>query len=242
MTTLTAAVNPDGASVTLTLTPTVSISEGIYRTDANGTTLVRTVAGTFPRSTALTITDWEASLIGPVTYTAGGKTASAELPSESPCFVSISRPELSLSVDMVTGYGATRPSLGTVHQGVDRPTPLVALGRLSSRSGTLTVWLADHASALELEAMIDRSGAVFFKQNENPGQDMYLVVTGTDLAPDSEEGWLLNVAYTEIDRPDTPITVWTFASLNAQYATFAAVKAAYTDFEALYLNDNSGVI
>lgn len=245
MTTLTALPNDTGTAVVLTLTPSAEIAS-ITRSDANGTADVRFPAGTFPRTTPLTYTDWESSIGSLVTYSAGGAAAALTLGSESPVLVAPLRPELSQAVEMVIDYGAARASLGTVHQVADRPDPLVALGRLATRSGSLAVWVPSHAAGRVVENMIDRSGVVFFKQRDHAGQDMYFVSTGTELKrdPESDEAWILTVAYQEITRPTSPIneTAWTFGSVSTSFASFRNVTAAYSDFEGLEINDQSAVI
>lgn len=243
MTTLTAAAALNGAAVVLTLTPTGSISS-ITRSDANGNRAVRVPSGTFPRSTPLTLTDWEAKLGSVVTYTVTGATASITLSSQLPWLVAPLRPALSQSVEMIIDYGSSRSSLGTIHQVTDRPDPLVALGRLATRSGTLTAWIPTYAAGRSLEDMIDRSGVVLYKQHEHAGMDMYFTVTGTDLVPDSEDGWNLNIGYQEITAPTSPINeaVWTFGTVATSFASFANVTSDYDDFEGLSLNDQTGVI
>jgi hypothetical protein len=244
MTTLAAVAAANGAAVVLDLVPTGTISS-ITRSDANGNRAVRVPAGTFPRSTPLTLNDWEAALGSVVTYTvAGAPAATVTLTAEEPWFIAPLRPALSRSVSMVLDYGASRPSLGTIHQVIDRPDPLVALGRLATRAGTLTAWIPDYAEGRALEDMIDRSGVVLYKQHEHAGMDMYFTVTGTDLVPDSEDGWNLNIGYQEITAPTSPINeaVWTFGTVSTSFASFANVTSSYDDFEGLSLNDQTGVI
>lgn len=244
MTTLTATPNAAGTAVLLELAPSESIA-GITRTDANGTAVVRTPAGTFPRSTPLAYTDWESSLGSLVTYAVSGAAAEVTLPALVPVLVAPLRPALSQAVEMIVDYGAARGSLGTIHQVVDRPDPLVALGRLKTRTGSLGAWIPDYASGRSLEDMIDRSGVVFYKQHQHAGMDMYFTVTGTDLTPDPEgEGWKLSIGYQEITRPTSPIneTSWTFGDVSTSYASFANVTSNYSDFEGLSINDQTGVI
>jgi hypothetical protein len=243
MTTLSASAAANGAAVTLTLTPTGTI-DSITRSDANGNAAVRVPAGTFPRSTPVTLTDWEAALGTNVTYTVTGAAASLTLPSQSPWLVAPLRPSYSQAVEMVTDYGAARASLGTVHQVVDRPDPLVALGRLATRSGSLGVWIPTHEAGRSIESMIDLSGVVLYKQHQHAGMDMYFTVTGTDLTPDQDEGWKLSIGYQEITRPTSPINAnaWTFGNVSTSFASFANVTSNYADFEGLSLNDQAGVI
>ena len=245
MTTLTATPNDESTAVVLTLEPTESIA-GIYRTDANGNYVaVRVPAGTFPRTEPLTYTDWESSLGTAVTYAVTGASATVTLITDKPVLVAPLRPAMSQAVEMLVDYGASRTGLGTVHQVVDRPDPLVSLGRLGTRSGTLGVYLPTYPAGRAVENMIDRAGVVFYKQREHAGLDMYFTTTGTDLTPDTEsESWILNVAYQEITRPVSPIneTSWTFRDLSTSYSSFRNVTSGYDDFEGLSINDQTGVI
>lgn len=242
MTTLTATT--DGAAVTLTLTPSASIT-GLTRTDANGTAPVRVPAGTFPRSAELTVTDWEASLRGTVTYRAGNASVTVALAGAAPVLVAVLRPAMSRVLDEVTDYTAARVSLGTVHQVVDRPDPLVSLGRLGMRTGTLRIWTETHGTARELENLADRSGVLMLKQAENAGQDLYFVVLGSDVEPDRDgDGWGLTLNYQEIARPTSPVSAdsWTFADVSRSFPSFRNVSSSYADFELLSLNDSRAVI
>lgn len=245
MTTLT-AVAADTASVQLILTPSASVSGGITRTDINGTAPVRLpAAAVFPRTDPLTVTDWEAALGVPVTYRAGGATATVTLTAPGPYLVPVLRPALSRAVEGVTEYRAERVSLGTVHQVSDRPDPLVALGRLSARAGVLTLWVPTHTEARAVENIIDLSGVLLLKQSENPGQDLYFVSLSTDLAPDKDaDGWTLGIRYQEIARPTSPVTetAWTFGTVSRSFPSFRNVTTGYADFEGLSLNDQTGII
>lgn len=244
MTTFTATANDTGTAAVLTLTPTETVT-AIYRNDSNGLATVRVPAGTFPRTTPLTYTDWEAPLGQRVSYAAAGIDAAVTLTSPSPVLVAPFRPALSKIVDMVVDYGAARASLGTIHQVIDRTDPLVALGRLATRAGSLAVWVPDHSAGRSVEDMIDRSGVVMFKQADHAGQDMYFVSTGTDLKRDPEsDAWILTIAYQEISRPTSPINeaAWTFGNVSTSFASFANVSSNYSDFEGLSINDQTGVI
>lgn len=244
MTTLTAKPNDAGTAVVLTLTPTESIPT-ITRIDANGSVAIRVPVGTFPRTEPLTFTDWESAIGTEVTYSTLGAGVKITLASLGPVLVAPLRPALSQAVEMVVDYGAARASLGTIHQVVDRPDPLVALGRLATRAGSLAVWVPSYAAGRAVENMIDRSGVVFYKQREHAGLDMYFVSTGTDLKRDGEsDAWILTVAYQEITRPTSPINeaVWTFGTVSTSFSSFANVTSYYNDFEGLEINDRSEIL
>lgn len=243
MTTLTVSLLEGGGAAVLDLVPWGQVT-GITRTDANGSTPLRVPAGTFPRSTPLQLVDWEAALGSPVRYTADGVSATVTLPAGNPWFVAPLRPAMSLQVEAVTSYSAARAALGTIHQVVDRPDPLVALGRLGTRAGNLTAWVPDHAAGDALADLIDRAGVVFYRQSENPGMDMYFVSTGMQLTPADPDGWQLSVSYQEISRPVSPVDTarWTFGDVSHSFASFRNVSTNYADFESLSFNDQTGVI
>lgn len=243
MTTLTVAAHNNGTAATLTLTPSVSVT-AITRTDSNGTVAIRVPAGTFPRSSPVALTDWEPALGSTVTYSVPGAVAAITLGSALPWLVAPLRPDMSQPVEMITDYAAGRISLGTIHQVVDRIDPLVALGRLAARSGSLTAWVPSYAAGRSLEDMIDRAGVLMLKQAQHAGQDMYFITTSCELVSDPEDGWTLTLAYQEITRPLSPINtaVWTFASVSHSFASFANVSSKYADFEMLSINDQNGVI
>lgn len=199
---LTASFSSGGASVALTLTPSGTV-DGITRTDANGTAPVRVPEGTFPRTAALNLTDWEAALSGPVTYRAGGVSVQTQAGTVLPCLVPVLRPSLSRTLQEVTGYTAARASMTTVHQVIDRPDPLIALGRMGLRSGSLVIWAETHAAAQAVETLADTGGVLMFKQSEHPGQDLYFVPLGSSLEPDRDgDGWEMTLSYQETSRPD----------------------------------------
>lgn len=244
MTTISLRPVVDGSAVEITLNPE-GITTQITRFDANGNATVRVPAGTFPRSTVLTYIDFEAALGSPVIYTAGNASATITLTGELPMLVAPLRPAMSHIVDMVTEYDAGRPSLGTIHQGIDRTDPLVALGRLTMRSGSLRVWVPTAGRGRMIESTIDRSGVMLYKQIDHPGLDMYFTVTGSTLAPAQEgQGWILTLNYQEIARPTSPISenVWTFGDVATSYTSFANVTASYDDFEGLSLNDDARIL
>lgn len=243
MTTITAYTNPDGASVTLTVTATGTVA-AITRSDANGNASVRVPAGLLPTAASFTVVDYEAALTGAVTYTCGD-VAIVYLPATQPWLVFPLRPSESLQLEMVTNYSAGRVSLGTLHQVPDRTDPLAALGRLTQRTGQLQILCSTYAAVRALENGLDLSGVGMLKEAEHAGLDMYFIPNGTSPEYDADtEAWTLSVDYTEIARPTSPIspTVWTFGTVATSYSSFANVTSNYEDFEMLSLNDQSGVI
>lgn len=245
MTTISAVAT--GGYVTLTITPTEEITS-IGRNDSNGATTVRVPPGTFPRTTPVTLIDWEASIRGVVNYwtnaAAGATGTTVTAFTKAPYLVTPLRPSQSLELEAVGDYSAGRTSLGTVYQVPDRPDPLAALGRLTARTGTLSIWCADHATAALREAVLDMTGVAMLKTPDQAGMDMYFITNGTDKA-ENEDGrsWTLSVDYTEVSRPTSPInsSAWTFGTVAASYGSFANLSSSYEDFEGLSLNDQTGV-
>lgn len=239
MTTLT--LTPRGPAVQLTLTPTETITS-ILRSDVNGNASVRVPAGTFPRTGPLVLEDWEASLTGIVTYTAGPAVARITMAGTDPWLITPLRPAGSVRLEQVTDYAATHQSLATLHQVVDRPDPLAALGRLTTRTGSLSILCPDYAAATARKDALDRAGIVLLKTPDRPGMDMYFIPTQASYRPAADR-WMLEVAYTEVARPASPISaaVWTFGTVSASYPSFANISSGYDDFEGLSLNDRTGI-
>ena len=242
MTTLTAPAT--GGYITLELVPSGTIT-AITRTDANGSTTLRVPPGTFPRTSPVTLVDWEAAVRGTVNYyTNDDATASAVPFTTSPYLVAPLRPSQSLELELVTDYSAGRASLATVYQVPDRPDPLVALGRLALRTGTLDIWCPDHATAALRESVLDMTGVAMLKAPDVSGLDMYFIANGTDKRQNDEgPSWTLTVDYTEVSRPagDINAAAWTFGTVAASYSSFSTLSSSYEDFEGLSLNDQTGV-
>lgn len=196
----------------------------------------------------LIITDYEASH-GPNTYNvyaADGtfETTTVNLVLDKPWLMVPIAPTYSETAERVMNYTAGRESFSTVHRIIGRPDPLVALGRLGTRQGTLEFWTESISDAERLVRVFDRGEAVLLKQTE-PGLDMYFTVSDLDVAPYSVEGqdttrYRLSVSYTEVVRPFGNLAGalgWTFDALATDYASFNAVTAAFKTFDDLTLGD-----
>ena len=242
---LTATPDPANGRILVTLDPEGVSVDGLTRQDANGTTAVRVPAGTFPRTGVLDLADYEAALRGDVLYSAGS-TSSGLVTLDgtvSPWLVAPLRPELSVRLETVLDYAAERASLTVEHRVPDRPDPLLALGRLGARTGSLAIWCADHATARAREDVIDRAGVLFLKAPQPGAFDLYFSPRRTAIAADGRR-FILTVEYQETIRPVSPITSgsWTFADLAASYGSFSALTSSYDDFEGLRVNDQTGVL
>jgi hypothetical protein len=239
MTTITATVAPDGAGTSLTITPNESITS-IARIDATGTYEVRTPAGYLPWSAgARTLVDYEAPLTGPVTYRAGNAAVTVAAPAAPvPWLINPQDPSKSVALVQVTEYGAGRVSQTIVHEVPGRRQPLLNLGELAGRTGTLGLWCETATDGRRLEAALD--GTVLLLKAPTAGMDMFFTALATQLDPD-EDNWMLSVDYQEADRPAGLAPAWTFAGLRDGFASFAAVRTGFEDFAGVADNDRAGV-
>ncbi|MCZ9883721.1 hypothetical protein [Arthrobacter sp. B2a2-09] len=249
MTTLTAVPDPSTGSIQLSITQTNSVTK-ITRSDANGIAEVRVAAGQLPSaSTGTTIvTDYEAAsgvcnYTVTTTNTSDIATASTTLTLAKPWLMVPIAPNYSSTVETVTNYGAGRSSNSTVHQIIGRADPLVVLGKLGTRTGTLEIWTDSIASANALARVFDRGEIVMLKQGDNAGMDMYFTADDLDISPYSVAGagltrYKFTVRYREVVRPYGNLAGalgWTFDALASRYSTFDQILADYATFDALTL-------
>lgn len=149
-------------------------------------------------------------------------------------------PGLAFDPELVTGYEARREASSTVHQVVGRSDPVVVLGPTRLRSGRLDVWCRTHADALECAHVLAQARMLMFRQADHPGLDMYFLATTVDTTPleSTAAGWFWQTSceFLELRNPSMPLlgaAGWTFDDVAATYPTFAAVRAAFPDFDAL---------
>lgn len=241
--TLSATAQPSTASVLLEVSATGTVTE-IMRADANGTAPVRVLAGQLPDTGTIIATDYEAALTGLITYTVtdGTTTAtdSATLDLGVPWLFVPVVPNYSAQVEMVTGYTAERASTSSVHVVINRPDPVVTVGRLGYRRGTLSVWCADYAAVREVLSVYERGQVVMLRQPTFPGLDLYHVATGVTAEPYPDETatrrWTVSVEFVEVARPTAPLAGslgWSFADVTSGWSTFAALVSEFEDFDAL---------
>lgn len=220
----------------------------LRRSDIAGRRPVRTLPGMLPAASEIVLRDFEAALMGYVSYTAttaDGRswTVGVEQPPQvvpaTWLFAPFS-PQNSRRVDMVTGYQAGRSSRSMVHEVIGRPDPLATLGSLGLRRGMLELWAADYPTALQLVDVHDLGEVVMLRQDRHPGMDMYYVHAGgdIDISPHQLRGgaprWRVAVPFVEVAYPagDRMGSLgWTFDS----YATaqFDTLTADYPTFNAL---------
>ncbi|TDE91589.1 hypothetical protein EXU48_15705 [Occultella glacieicola] len=240
----TATPDPANGNILLDITPgTSSTVDAITRTDANGTHPVRLLPNQLPTPSQLIVRDYEAALTGPVTYTltgAGGSQVTTSLGSDHPWLFVPVYPQFSAAVESVTGYTSDRATQTTVHQVIGRPDPLVTIGRLQTRAGTLEIWCASHADALTVQNVYSLGHAVMLRQVEHAGLDMYHFARAVTVDPFAPQGartrWRVAVDYVEVNRPTADLAGslgWNYSELAAAHTSYFEVAFTYADYNAL---------
>jgi hypothetical protein len=248
MTTLTATPDTATGSIQLSITQTNSVTK-ILRSDSNGIAEVRAASGQIPSAATGTtvISDYEAAN-GVCNYTVTTTdasdiaTASATLTVAKPWLMVPIAPNYSETVETVTNYSAGRSSRSTVHQIIGRADPLIVLGKLGTRTGTLEIWTESIVSANKLARVFDRGEVVMLKQPVS-GMDMYFTADDLEISPFNVEGpdltrYKFTVRYTEVVRPYGNLAGalgWTFNALASRYSTFDQILSDYATFDALTL-------
>lgn len=214
----------------------------ILRVDANGARPVRLREGQEPIAGTMTITDYEAALVGPIRYdltdSAGGiVTVSTTLEElvELPQLVVARLPQYRAAVQYVTGYTAARESTATVHDVIARTDPVVSLGVLRMRRGALTCWVPDYAGVAALESLAGLGQILHLRQPSHAGMDMYFAPGRT--SPEYVDGrWLVSIDYVELAPPSGPLlgdVGWTYDDVATGYATYAQLRDAFPTYAAL---------
>lgn len=237
MTAFTATPDPANGTMKLEIVKTDTITT-LTRSDVNGTRPVRTTAGTLPSAGAGTIgiTDHEPALTGDIVYTldgAGVRTRFA--PGGRPRFTLPFHPEITLAVDAVMTFTASREPAGTEHEIIGRPDPIIITAPMRSRRGSLEVVFDEYEQALELEGLLALGKTVMYRQSENFGQDLYFNPKSVSLA--SEDGiWKVTAGFTQLRPPAGTRAAygWTFGALAAlPGATFNSLPGDYESFDTL---------
>lgn len=246
MTALTLTPQPGTASVLVQITGAPAGAVVITRTDANGTGPVRLLAGQVPIAGALTVTDYEPALTGVLSYdvvdaalatTTGTTTLDGLVTSNQVAGVQL--PALAFEPELITGYDSARESSSAVLRVLNRADPVVVLGPTRTREGTLEAWCRDYADALDYSTVLSQARVLLLRQVTHPGMDMYFLALSAQVTPlaTTREGWRWQVSsrYVELRNPSSPLlgaAGWTFEDVAA-YASFAAVRAEFDDFDAL---------
>lgn len=248
--TTTATADLETGKITLRITGAGKVTS-ITRADDNGTRPVRLAAGALPTAGAVTVVDHEPALSGMIQYRVtrdnGLESAWATLARPGlalyPRFILPANPMYAVTVETVTDYSAGRTSSATTHEIIGRPDPVMSLGQLRPRTGTLEVFTRTYQEARNLESLFERGQVALYRQAENPGQDMYLV--GTQLATKPAEdavAWLTTITYQELLFPVGPILTrpdWTFEALAAEYPSFEDVAVKFASFHQLTIGEES---
>lgn len=247
MTAVTLTPNGATASVTVAVTGAPAGNVTLTRVDANGPAPVRRPAGLVPIAGAMTITDYEPSLLGTVRYdvvdSANVTTSSSTtlgLAGTGPRVTNVQLPSLAATPDYVSGYNANRDSGTVVHWVEGRADPVVILRPMRTRQGQLSLHAEDYAHAQAMLAVLAAGQLLQLRQADHPGLDMYFAVRSSSLEPLQllTTGWMWTVRteYTEVKSPTVPLlgaAGWTFAAATAAYPTFSAMRSTYARFADL---------
>lgn len=179
-------------------------------------------------------------------FTTGGAfdTGSATLELDKPWLMVPIAPNYSEQVEVITNYSANRQTHSTTHVIINRPDPLVTMGRLSTRSGTLEFWAANLEEVNRIARVFDRGEAILLKQTVS-GLDMYFSADQVSADPFSVEGpehtkYRISVQYTEVIRPYGNLAGaigWTYDALSTAYTSYSAVNAAFASYDDLTIQD-----
>lgn len=212
----------------------------LTRTDVNGTAQVRLLEGQEITDGSLITEDYEAALTGPITYSlvyANGQRASAStaLDVEGTFLAPSVLPQFGVSDLFITGYDASRETNSTAHAVIGREDPVVRIGAVRSRRGTLTIWASDYAAMRSVLDVYRRGEVVLLRQAEHAGLDLFHVALSVREGAYDErfKRWRLDVDFTEVRSPDGPLlgsVGWTWDDVAANFATWDDV----TDFFATW--------
>lgn len=219
---------------------------GLVRSDANGAASVRLLEGQGIDSGALVVVDYEAALIGPVVYTftdtAGNvTTASTTLEGLGRSYVTVPvLPGYSVPVELVTEYRDAATAQATVHRIIGRRDPVVTLGPVHLREGTVQFYADDYAAAAAIRDAYDRGVVVMLRQPDYAGLDLYHTSTrvAVEVAsePTTPRRWLVTVDFIGTARPAGPLLGtlgWSFDDVTATYPDFDTVRASFATFADL---------
>lgn len=247
MTALALSIDVPTAAVILTISGAPAGACTITRTDANGTNPVRLRTGQVPIAGSMIVQDYEAALVGSISYsvvdgaaaTTSGSTA-LNLTGSAPRVGQVQLPSLTVVPEWITGYSGGRGSSSAVHWPVDRGDPIVITRPPRTRTGMLTCRSSSYALGLAVHNVISPGAQLMLRQADHTGLDMYFVVTSSDLEPvellAGGWAWQLRCEFVEVKAPALPLlgaAGWDFADVTAGYASFAAVRAAFPTFAAL---------
>ena len=212
----------------------------LTRSDANGLRAVRLYEDQNPLSGSLIVTDYEAALTGPITYTVTTTETATDTTAldldETWLMVPVT-PQHSVEVALVTGYGEASEAGSTVHRIIGGRATLT-LRPLGSREGTLGIWCPDYPSAAAVRAVYGRGEVVLLRQPDHAGLDLYHAATGrVSITPHDDatqpRRWQVEVEYTEAGVPTDPLSGalgWDYATGLERNATYAGDLAEFPTY------------
>ena len=249
MSTITATPNPATGAVDITIAQDSSIAK-VLRSNDYGTQEVRVAAGQFPTAaTGTTVfSDYECAQ-GTNSYSAVDSTGaqvattSVEVAIDMPWLLVPIAPNYSEQAQSVTNWGFSRNTNSTKHQIIGRSDPIVVLGKLGTRTGTLEIYSASVSDAERLVRVFSRGEIVLLKQQVS-GADMYFTADSLEVSPYNAIGqdataYKLAVQYTEVSRPYGNLAGalgWTFDALASTWPTFDEMARHYATFDDLTLD------
>lgn len=166
---------------------------GIWRSDRNGTLLVRD-SDTGLKSGANIINDYEASF-GKNTYLmklADGtiEQATILIPLGKPVIINIFDPSDNQSLEAITGYTYQRQSGSIVHETLGASQPVITLKQVGLKQATLTIEADAHAHIHALEELLSRAYIFRLKIPEHDTLDLYFAVQTISVNPIDNTGSL----------------------------------------------------
>lgn len=115
--------------------------------------------------------------------------------------ISIAYDDQTIYPDLVLNYRWERASRNNVHTILDDPNPVVTLRPAAPRSGTLALFFATEAAALDAEDAHALATVFVLADTDHPGLGMRYVVNGSiRVTQDDEkpEWWTVEVAFQEV--------------------------------------------
>lgn len=223
-------------------------SFALLRSDANGIRPVRLYEGQGLTAGSLIVTDYEAALTGPITYTVTTTetaTATTALNLADPWLMVPVLPQYSAAFQRATGFTEDNDARSTVHEIIGSEYVAVTLRPLGRRTGTLEVWCADYTAMRAVRAVYRRGEVVLLRQADHPGMDLYHVATGrlsAGLYDPALNRWRLTVEYTEVPSPLAPLSGalgWDLAASLERNPTLAASAAEFPTLADLLIGPTS---
>lgn len=218
------------------------------RSDVNGVAPVRLQQGQVLSGGSLIAFDSEAALVGPVTYTvesivanvaeSAATTVTFDGTNALPRINAVQRPGDGLALSALTVYRSQRSSASNVFEVIGRSDPIVSLGVLRSRTGTVEVWCSDYPQARALELLAGIGEVLQLRQPDHAGMDMYMTSTSVAVEPFTNglAPWRVTVEYVELSRPTGPVygsAVWTLSNSFMRNPTLAQSRAEFPTLAAL---------